>query len=90
MSYWVSALILIGLVFFVAAVLYDVLRALWGWYYWKVIFPREDARESLRAFQEWQREQLRDTPYNVRPGDLTRPDDDDGLSPLVELWRRRR
>lgn len=82
-------LIIIGLASFFLFTLFDILRAVNAWIVRVFVAPRRDAQESYEAFQAWQADQLDGTPYRANE-DPTRPDDGDGLNPLVELWRRGR
>jgi hypothetical protein len=83
-------LIVFGIVCFIVFTIFDflgaVVRLCMALYRRNVSGPREDAEESFTALQAWQRE----NDFPIQRRDPTRPDDeDDGLSPLVELWRRR-
>lgn len=78
------AVVLIGLVCFVLVCVWDLLRAVAG-FVGQRQQARRSAQEAHRRFQEWQAT----LDYPLGSDDPTAPrDDDDGLSPLVEIWRR--
>jgi hypothetical protein len=81
---FIAFLIFFGLFCFVLFCVLDLLRFVTG-----IVFERQarlrDAQEAHRRFQEWQAT----LDYPLGSADPTAPrDDDDGLSPLVEIWRR--